>query len=283
HAPSRIQPDRGASAAIGYCAATGDESLAHLFMPETQLQIIFGSEPISCPSVHTLALPPNPTTNQISTIGVPAHKTVVPIEKSVRQTRPYTWRIGINPLRAKIQLRNFWDARHIDAAYNGCLVPAAPRANLVIREGIPIKREPISQLRDPVSKIKTAPAITRIARGSGGCHASDGKNRLAELVKRHGYARTGKYRSDAHPYFEIWCRLETYFPAVDEGLIVQWLRPGAGEPSKIAEYPILSAEPSQEKLDTHWTQIMQNARQSEWAHSINLEHLDRGRIIAKQH
>src|ERR1700690_4414285 len=93
-------------------------------------------------------------------------------------------------------------------------VPVSYGSNLVIRESVCIKRQPISHPGQAIGQVKSRSSVSRIV-GRTWQSIPQGENALDELVGRERDAFPRENRGSRKSKLDIWSRLET------EGLLVQ--------------------------------------------------------------
>src|SRR4029077_11239278 len=144
----RQYPVIGAHANVGQRASSGNELLTHLLVPEIELHTIACVEPVIRPCLSTLALATNPTPQQIAVVHVSVEVSKVGVVETRNLLIIRHVNVRVNALEAKVKSWKFWQPRSVypGTPYRPLRIPGWQKDDLIVRETVPIKRQPISKL-----------------------------------------------------------------------------------------------------------------------------------------
>ncbi len=155
------------------------------------------------------------------------------------------------------------------------------REGLIVGEAVAVQRQPVAEPGYAIGEVEAGPAIARIV--SAEVAALCRENAPPKTVESHRKARTAEDHSLGKSEFQVRCRLQRPFHAMNERLIAQG---NAGVPSNVAIRQLrelLSGKTSDKKLNAHRSQGSEKTRKFERADAVVAQHGDGWSIVAEEH
>src|SRR5712664_185434 len=278
---TRTNEEIGVYGGIILRSASRQKPAVNLPVAQLNCNLALRTQPVVAPNFLRLRRPANSSANQpvIASIRIKIVTVLVKTGDTTRKIRRY----GGASFQPQIELRQSGQLWHVETR----LVHGFPRVvegrDFILTEGVPIERQPISQLGNAVGKIDSRAAVTEVVESI--ICASKEKHALQELMKRERDAFSRKYIGLRDAEFKVPRKVKTHLLSIEERLRIQ----------RLSELPesvltcwgvhaqeLVARKLPREKVHPNVTENFENPRKPEWCAATDAKHRDRLRVIAEQ-
>src|SRR6202171_3245328 len=186
-------------------------------MPEVELNLVAGGEPVCAPSSLALSAASQPTAYQVSFVHIRTARVTAVNVKAPSTTYEIHWRCS-SSLNTKVKLGNTRNPWYVDPPLNRGFTRVGERGRFVFSECISVERKPVAQTGNPVRKVDSGPRIRYIRSDTSG---SESGIALYQIVPIERSRSTSEYCRFANTEFKVGGRFETEFFSVEERLAAQ--------------------------------------------------------------